>query len=660
MSQQVKAEGNVFPLPVIHTESDPFLAYSNNLRNSKTPIVIDNGSFQCKAGWANESKPSLVFKNHIARHRGRKENETQVGNDIKNIEVIRWLLKTQFDKNVVTQFDVQEVILDYIFGHLRIDTEGCVEHPIVMTEAMCNPSYSRQLMSELLFECYQVPQVAYGIDSLFSYYCNKGFGKNENVLVVSCSANTTHVIPVLDGRIDVQNCKRINIGGTHMTGFLHRLLQLKYPAHMSAISLSRAECLLHKHCHFSTCYQEDIGKWTDELYYSREVHKIQLPFTPLPSAVSDTGVGKLEKCQAILLQVQALKIKRRAEKLALDEERLQELLSVQELLDDDDDDEAILALQELGYSSPHELQAGIKQLNCSIRKTKNAIANQHGDEIQESPLKNWCDEMDPSNFSDMELWVSALRQKRKELQDKRVKVSLERLKDKGHSGFGSSMIPDLSGGMLGFQEDMQNFNDFMFELEEKKERIEILDEILAEYNREFANSEHSFSFSLADYYQLHIGIERIRVPEILFQPSLIGNEQAGLAETLEMIFAQYTHEKQDLLAQNVFLTGGCASITNFKERIETEMLCMRPFQSLFNVYLADDPVFDSWKGAKLWAINGENMSRYSISRSEYEEKGADFFKEHPCSNYYVPPPVKKSIFGSDIVSPVIKTEPKTT
>ena len=28
------------------------------------------------------------------------------------------------------------------------------------------------VMSELLFECYRVPQVAYGIDSLFSLYNN--------------------------------------------------------------------------------------------------------------------------------------------------------------------------------------------------------------------------------------------------------------------------------------------------------------------------------------------------------------------------------------------------------------------------------------------------------------------------------------------------------
>lgn len=34
------------------------------------------------------------------------------------------------------------------------------------------------------------------------------------------------------------------------------------------------------------------------------------------------------------------------------------------------------ALQELGYTSATELQAGIKKLNCNIRKIKNLIASQ--------------------------------------------------------------------------------------------------------------------------------------------------------------------------------------------------------------------------------------------------------------------------------------------
>ena len=33
--------------------------------------------------------------------------ETQIGNDISSIEVVRYLLRSQFDRNLVTQYDAQ-------------------------------------------------------------------------------------------------------------------------------------------------------------------------------------------------------------------------------------------------------------------------------------------------------------------------------------------------------------------------------------------------------------------------------------------------------------------------------------------------------------------------------------------------------------------------
>ena len=30
-----------------------------------------------------------------------------IGNDISNIEVVRWQLKSQFDRNIVTHYDIQ-------------------------------------------------------------------------------------------------------------------------------------------------------------------------------------------------------------------------------------------------------------------------------------------------------------------------------------------------------------------------------------------------------------------------------------------------------------------------------------------------------------------------------------------------------------------------
>lgn len=104
-------------------------------------------------GWATNDEPMMVFRNLIAKPRkekAKKDGEvpiiqpTQIGNDIVNIEAMRYQLRTQFDRNVVTHFHNQEQIFDDIFRHLAIDTAGCVNHPIVLTECVASPNYCRQ------------------------------------------------------------------------------------------------------------------------------------------------------------------------------------------------------------------------------------------------------------------------------------------------------------------------------------------------------------------------------------------------------------------------------------------------------------------------------------------------------------------------------------
>lgn len=115
------------------------------------PLIIDNGSYGCRVGWTT-GNPKLIFRNHLAkprRDRNKKEGlapppAIQIGNDIVNIEALRFQLRTQFDRNVITHFHVQEQIFDYIFKRLGVDTNGHVGHPIVLTEVLLNPNYSRQ------------------------------------------------------------------------------------------------------------------------------------------------------------------------------------------------------------------------------------------------------------------------------------------------------------------------------------------------------------------------------------------------------------------------------------------------------------------------------------------------------------------------------------
>ena len=65
---------------------------------------------------------------------------------------------------------------------------------------------------------------------------------------------------------------------------------------------------------------------------------------------------------------------------------------------------------------------------------------------------------------------------------------------------------------------------------------------------------------------------------------------------------------------------------------------MRPFQSTFRVRTAENPVVDAWYGARRWA-NSEDYQLGCISREDYQEKGAEYLREHLYSNRYFPTPV---------------------
>lgn len=56
------------------------------------------------------------------------------------------------------------------------------------------------------------------------------------------------------------------------------------------------------------------------------------------------------------------------------------------------------------------------------------------------------------------------------------------------------------------------------------------------------------SFDIAEYYQLHVGIEQTRVPELLFQPSMLGVDQGGISDTLSYVISKYPEETQLRLA----------------------------------------------------------------------------------------------------------------
>ena len=133
--------------------------------------------------------------------------------------------------------------------------------------------------------------------------------------------------------------------------------------------------------------------------------------------------------------------------------------------------------------------------------------------------------------------------------------------------------------------------------------------------------------SQRDVHQIHLNVERIRVPEVVFQPSMAGVDQAGLVEiAADIIMSRFSNpEERYSMLKDVFLTGGNTLFQGFGERLQRELRAVIPDEAPLHVRHAKDPLLDAWRGAAQWAGSGQRKMA-SVSRDEYYEAGADYLK----------------------------------
>ena len=125
---------------------------------------------------------------------------------------------------------------------------------------------------------------------------------------------------------------------------------------------------------------------------------------------------------------------------------------------------------------------------------------------------------------------------------------------------------------------------------------------------------------MREQHQLHLHTEQIRIAEILFQPHMVGVDQAGLGEVLGSVLQQYDGPVRAMLASATFVTGGSTLYPGFRERVAAEMQCRLPQGTRVEVAAPSDPLLAAWAGAGVFAQSAE-ATRHATTRAEYEEHG---------------------------------------
>ena len=126
-------------------------------------------------------------------------------------------------------------------------------------------------------------------------------------------------------------------------------------------------------------------------------------------------------------------------------------------------------------------------------------------------------------------------------------------------------------------------------------------------------------------HQMLLTAERIRAPELLFQPSMCGLTTVGVAEAVAVALRRSSPELRAALlvgSMPLVLTGGCAVLQGCAARLQAEVMSNQPVGQAMRVHVSGSrPWEDAWRGAARTAA-AVLRSPAAVTRAQWMDEGA--------------------------------------
>lgn len=121
--------------------------------------------------------------------------------------------------------------------------------------------------------------------------------------------------------------------------------------------------------------------------------------------------------------------------------------------------------------------------------------------------------------------------------------------------------------------------------------------------------------------------ERISIPEILFHPSDIGINQAGIVEaTVQSVESLSFIFEKAMMYDSILLVGGNTKFKNFKQRFQNDLQKLIPVWYNIHVHQPKDPLLSCWLGGSYFS-KLIFKQKITVSKQEYDEYGHNICKQ---------------------------------